>query len=257
MFTVTSEDMVSGWQSSPNVRGTTNILYNSISTIYLCAWVSLCLNLPQPGTNDWKLFLYKLRWHLVTVIFPEVIVATAAKQWLSAKQSVKMFADLGYPSWTIRHVFFANMGAIILAPSDGPKFPIDSQQLAFLVQHGFLSMPQISSNDIRLANKADGFARIIALIQMVWFCLYCVGRGVAAIGLAPLELTTLTFIFCTLHNFFFWFYKPMDPTRREVLRMDMPITVVTDTAGAPGAYVRTPLDFVTSPTDSKSLITPF
>ena len=143
MDTNTSMDLIRGWVSTPNTRGTINILYSSLSTIYLCTWTSLCLNIPRPGTRRWRFGLYKFRWQLFTIFFPEVLVATAAEQWLSAWQSVAEFAAIGHHEWTIRHGFFADMGGIKVEP-----FPVDSQQLAYLVKHKYLPMPQISTDDI-------------------------------------------------------------------------------------------------------------
>ena len=83
------------------------------------------------------------------------------------------------------------------------------------------------------------------------------GRGVSRIGLSPLGLTTLAFILCTLHAFFFWYYKPLDPDYPQVLSMDTPVSQVHRDPGAEGSYARTPLDFVKPPPDPKSLIMPF
>jgi hypothetical protein len=75
-----SMDLIWGWISTPNTRGTIDILYSSLATIYLCTWTSLCLNIPRPGTRRWRFGLYKFRWQLFTLFFPEVLVATAAEQ---------------------------------------------------------------------------------------------------------------------------------------------------------------------------------
>ena len=256
MMTI-SHDEIRGWTSSPNTRGTTDILWSSLTTIYLCTWTSLCLNFPQPGTRGWRFLLYKLRWQLVTIIFPEVVVAIAAEQWLSAQQSVRAFSAIGHPEWTRRHGFFADMGGIRVAPPDIEPFPVDSQQLAYLVRHKYLPMPQISTDDLCAADKADGFARLITLVQMTWFCLNCIGRGITHVGLSPLELTALAFILCTLHNYFFWFHKPLDPLRPEVLPMNTPIAYVCCNAGTKSPYTFTPLDFIKPPPDPKSLISGF
>lgn len=253
-----ANNLIWGWVSSPNTRGTINILYSSLSTIYLCTWTSICLNLPRPGEKrGWRFLLYKFRWQLITIFFPEVVVATAAEQWLSAYQSVRTFATLGHTDWTIRHGFYADMGGVKVAPPDIAPFPVDSQQLAFLVAHNYLSMPKISTGDICEVNKADGFARIITFVQIAWFCVSCVGRGKEHIGLSPLELTTLAFIVCTLHNYFFWYFKPLDPPSSKILDMAVPIAQVWRNAGVNYSYSRTPLDFVKPPPDPKSLITPF
>ena len=157
-------DLVQGWISTPNNRGTIDILYSSLTTIYLCTWTSLCLNIPQPGTRGWCFGLYKFRWQLFTVFFPEVLVATAAEQWLSARQSISEFATIGCYEWTIRHGFFADMGGIKVAPPDIEPFPVDSQQLAYLVKHKYLSIPHISTDEIRSVNKADELARAVTFL---------------------------------------------------------------------------------------------
>jgi hypothetical protein len=62
---------------------------------------------------------------------------------------------------------------------------------------------------------------------------------------------------CTLHTFFFWFYKPLDPDYPQLLKMSTRISKVRDDAGVERPYTRTPLDFVKPPPDPKSLIAPF
>ncbi|KAF2834354.1 hypothetical protein M501DRAFT_593989 [Patellaria atrata CBS 101060] len=258
MFHRHNDDLIWGWVSSPNSRGSINIIYSNLVTIYLCSWTSLCLNFPRPGEErGWRFLWYKFRWQLITIFFPEVVAVTAAEQWLSACQSVKTFATMGHKEWTVRHGFFADMGGIKVAPPDMPPFPVDSHQLAFLVKNGHLPMPRITTADICALNKADGLARILTLIQMAWFCLSCIGRGVGRIGLSPLELTTLALILCTLHNYFFWYFKPLDPQRLEILTMDIPIAQVRRIAGVEGSQLHSPLGFVNPPPDPKSLVTPF
>ncbi|OAP64542.1 hypothetical protein AYL99_00514 [Fonsecaea erecta] len=186
------------------------------------------------------------------------------------------------------------MGGILVAPRDYPAFPVDSQQLAYLIEHKGLVMPEIPSLDIQALNKADGLARLVTLIQMTWFCISFIARGATGLGYSTLEVTTLAFIICTLHTFSFWYYKPLDPQSQRVVPIDASIdqlcqrpgpdttsskttpevTVTTTTttsppviASAPAApatsslcietYSRTPLDFVKPPPDPKSLTVPF
>ncbi|OAG39522.1 hypothetical protein AYO21_06166 [Fonsecaea monophora] len=214
----------------------------------------------------------------------------AMEQWLSAHQSVRIFHGLGHPEWTTRHGFYADMGGILIAPRDYPAFPVDSQQLAYLVEHKSLVLPEISALDIEALNKADGLARLVTLIQMTWFCVSFIARGVTGLGYSTLEVTTLAFIICTLHTFTFWYYKPLDPQSQRVVPVDaninqlcerpssaaasktMPEVTVANAAainapigGAAGAgssssvesYSRTPLDFVKPIPDPKSLTIPF
>ncbi|OAL28082.1 hypothetical protein AYO22_03109 [Fonsecaea multimorphosa] len=184
------------------------------------------------------------------------------------------------------------MGGILVAPRDYPAFPVDSQQLAYLIEHKSLILPEIPTLEIQALNKADGLARLVTLIQMTWFCISFIARGATGLGYSTLEVTTLAFIICTLHTFSFWYYKPLDPQVQRVVPIDSNInqlcerpvcdtsskaapavtvtintTSTTGIASTPAAptspspcvepYSRTPLDFVKPAPDPKSLTIPF
>ncbi|KAM0176229.1 hypothetical protein ACHAPC_009290 [Botrytis cinerea] len=201
--------------------------------------------------------LYKFRWQMFAVFFPEVLVALAAEQWISARQSVRTFKELGHNGWTIRHGFFADMGGIIVAPKDSDHFAIDSYQLAYLIRNNYISLPPIDINDIRAVNKADGLARAVTMAQMVWFFMACLGRSVEGLNITPVELETLAFILCTTHTFFFWWNKPLDPARPLILPLNKTTEELCMPDHDPESFERTPLDFVRPAPDSKSLIAPF
>ncbi|KAF2182295.1 hypothetical protein K469DRAFT_587270 [Zopfia rhizophila CBS 207.26] len=256
------QDVVHGWMSTPNIRGTRDILSSSLSTIWLCTWTCLYLNIPPlRSRRGHRALLYKFCWQLFAIFFPEVLVATAAEQWLSARQSVTAFSRLGHSEWTIRHGFFADMGGILIAPLDCEPFPVDSQQLAYLVQNKHMDMPDITVDGITSVDKANGLARFVTLLQMGWFCVSCIARGAGGLGFSTLEVTTLAFILCTLHTFFFWYYKPLDPEIQKALSVNAEIKHLCQRPGIdpdlPESYTITPLDFVKPPPDPKSLITPF
>ncbi|KAI9646424.1 hypothetical protein NHQ30_004416 [Ciborinia camelliae] len=253
-----TEDLVCGWVSSPNTRGTLTIIWSSLSTVWLCTWTALCLNIPeQKNGRGWRMMLYKFRWQMFAVFFPEVLVALAAEQWISARQSVRTFRDLGHEEWTIRHGFFADMGGIMVAPRDSDPFAINSYQLAYLIKHKELLLPPIDIDDIRAVNKADGLARSVTMAQMAWFCMACIGRSVEGLNIAPVELETLAFILCTMHTFFFWWNKPLDPARPLTLPLSETTEELCMPDHDPESFERTPLDFITPAPDSKSLIAPF
>ncbi|KAF2812833.1 uncharacterized protein BDZ99DRAFT_437541 [Mytilinidion resinicola] len=262
MFPHPPQNVVHGWMSTPNIRGTRDILSSSLSTIWLCTWTCLCLNIPLARSRrGYRALLHKFRWQLFAIFFPEVLVGTAAEQWLSARQSVTAFSRLGHSQWTIRHGFFADMGGILVAFRDCEPFPVDSQQLAYLVENKHLAMPAISVDDILCVDKANGLARFLTMVQMLWFCVSCIARGASGLGFSTLEVSTLAFIFCTLHTFFFWYYKPLDPELQKIVPVVTDITHLFQRSGISldslESYTLTPLDFVKPPPDSRSLITPF
>lgn len=136
-----SSGLAQGWLAQPNGRGTLSILLSCITTMFLCSWSVLCLNIPEPEGRRWGFVKYKLRRQLFAIFFPEVVTSMAVEQWESANQSVQEFRRLGYPHWTMRHAFFADMRGFVLHSPGFPLFPVDSEQLAYLVKKKYLQYP--------------------------------------------------------------------------------------------------------------------
>ncbi|KAH0537651.1 hypothetical protein FGG08_005564 [Glutinoglossum americanum] len=248
-----------GWMPQPQGRGTFSILWSGITTIFLCSWTVLCLNIPEPGMGRWGFLGYKLRWQLFAIIFPEVIAGMAAEQWASANQSVQKFRKLGYPQWTMRHAFFADMGGFMLESPDVPPFPVDGEQLAYLIERKYLQYPIVHEETIWDRNKADGFARLVTSVQITWFFIQCLARWAQGLSLSTLEITTFATIVATLNSLYFWYHKPLDVETPIILRTDSRIANILIDAGdrAREPYSRTPLDFLKSPPVRTSLVAPF
>ncbi|KAI9709005.1 MAG: hypothetical protein M1812_007818 [Candelaria pacifica] len=259
----TPSGLAQGWVDSPDGRGTIDIVWSCIITIFLCSWSVLCLNVPAPQKGRWSILANKCRWVLFTILCPEVVTALAAEQWSSAKHSVKEFASTcknqeGFPVWTMRQAFFADMGGFVLHSPDFPAFPVDAQQVQYLVVNKYIPYPNVDEKEIWDKNKADGFVRALTIIQTLWFGLQCIGRATQRLPVTTFELSTLAFVFCTIPTFFFWHHKP--------LGVEAPIALITETSiksilGEPGACVKapyrlSPLEFV-NPPPGASLLTPF
>ncbi|MCJ1315190.1 hypothetical protein MMC15_000506 [Xylographa vitiligo] len=251
--------LAQGWIPQPEGRGTLSVLLSCLTTIFLCSWSILCLNIPEPGLSRWGFLKYKLRWQLFAIVFPEVVTSMAAEQWESANQSVIEFRRLGHPQWTMRHAFFADMGGFMLQCPDFPSFPVDSEQLAYLVERKHLRYPDIDQEMIWDRNKADGFARLITTVQFTWFFIQCLARWAQQLAISTLEITTFATILATLNTLYFWYHKPLDVGTPIVLETDSRIANILVKAGdrACEPYSRTPLDFLKSPPVSTSIVAPF
>jgi len=147
----------------------------------------------------------------------------------------------------------------MLESPDFPRFPIDGQQLGYLVEKKYIPFPEVAEKTIWDKNKADGFARTVTIIQMGWFCVQCIGRAIQHLQLSTLELTTLTLISCTLCTFFFWNHKPLDVETCIILRTETTIAEILIKVGdvASKAYSRTPLDFIKRPRSRTGLLSLF
>jgi hypothetical protein len=157
----------------------------------------------------------------------------------------------------VRHGFFADVGGVKVAPPDSEPFPVDSQQLAYLVKHKYLPMPQISTDDIRNVHKAEELARAVTFPSNgLVLSNLCGARSDARRALAARTNNAGIYLMRSAHLF---------PLVLQAAGFKLPVGAEHGHPGFAGArdvgaeepYTWTPLDFVKPPPDPRSLIAPF
>ena len=237
---------VTGWVSSPEGRGTIDIVWSSFLTIFLCTWTAVCLNIPHPDASKLKRLCNKAKWMLWAIIGPELVLAVAIGQFASARRSVKRFHGLQHKTWTLRHGFFADMGGILLQPRNSTPFLVNSRQLTYLVEHQYMEYPDITAEEIWDKSKADTLARILTLLQACWLVIQLLGRAILHLATTTLELSAGAIVLCTLGTFVCWLHKPNDVQKGVVLTIEATTAQILIDAGdeAAAPYRHTPLDFI-------------
>ena len=235
-----------GWVSSPDGRGTLDIVWACLLTTFLCTWSSLHLNVPAPQDSRLKCLFRRVRWMIQAFLAPEYVVFLATIQKIEAQRSCDEWKNDGYPFWTMYHGFFANMGGFVLQPPDIRPFPINSKQLLYLVKHDYTSVPEITQSEISNKGKQDGFQKFLTLLQLFWFVLQCVGRAIQHLPTTTLELATIGLVICTFASYYEWSCKPLDIEHPVVIPIRTRIAEILIDAGSRARmpYLRTPLDFV-------------
>lgn len=244
-----------GWVSHPNGRGTLDITWSCLSTIFFCSWCVLCLNVPAPDEGECRQLARKFKYLILAIVFPELLLFSAFGQNIAARSSVERFKKLGFKTWTLQHAFYANMGGIMLKAPDYQTFPINASQLCYLMENKYVDFSQETiariEKDIRDKNKNNGFTRFITVIQVGWFALQFIGRLAQGLAVTTFELTTIAFVACTLPTFECWRKKPADiQTPGIFLIPNISIDMILRTAGernSGSAYRKTPLDFADDP----------
>ena len=244
----TSSGHREGWVSQPDGRGTFDIIWSSLFTIFLCTWTSLHLNVPALKETYWQQCVRKFKWMVMAIMAPEFLVAFATGQKVEARRSVEMWKGSGFNDWTMRHGFYANMGGFILQPKDSQPFPINAKQLHYLVTRNYVRYPQITAKEVWDKSKQDGFQKTLTMLQTVWFVLQCLGRAIQHLPLTTLELTTFSFVFCNFASYYQWSNKPLDVESPTILHCEASTKDILIQAGnwpdAEKPYKQTPLDFI-------------
>jgi len=80
------------WHPEPEFRGTFGILSSCLITMSLCIWTSLHLNLPEHGKEHHQP-LRQIKWMILGLIVPELVVFNAWKQRKRAKRISKIMRE--------------------------------------------------------------------------------------------------------------------------------------------------------------------
>ena len=248
--TVSASSALLGWVPQPNQRGTMDIIWSCVSTLFICVWAILHLNVPAAQDNEVRIFFRRFRWMLLMIFAPELVMLYAAGQWTSARRSITDMASLGYRGWTLTHGFYADSGGFLLYSDDCVAFPVTAKQLHYLVQHEHVPMPTLSRREIWDKSKADLVAKTIATFQAGWLVTQCIARGIQHLPITILELSTLAMISCTACTAFFWMQKPLGVETPTSIFSKSTITQILLSAGeaAKDSFKDTPLDFIESQT---------
>jgi hypothetical protein len=73
------------WYSAPNYRGTWDLIVSCVLTLMICVWSALHLNVPVKQSKLKDRNVRRLRWILLGIFAPEVVVSTAFAQYLTAR----------------------------------------------------------------------------------------------------------------------------------------------------------------------------
>lgn len=232
---------IQGWVSQPNFRGTWDIIWTSIITIFICTYTLLCLNVPAANDTFFTNTRRRLGWMLLAIMGPEIVLTYAAGQWSRARRSVQDFHGSGFTNWTMRLAFFADMGGFTLRTSDSDgTFPLNAKQLHWLVVSGYLEYPQTTADEIWDKSKQDRLSKGITAFQVGYLIVDCIGRAAQGLAITTLELNALGIVVCSLMTFFSWLHKPADVRTPSVLKTKC----TTDEITSGREWRTTPLDFV-------------
>ena len=237
--------MTLGWVDQCNNRGTIDIIWSCISTLFICLWIMIHLNIPARHEGRWDSFVRKLRWLVQAALATETLLLSSGGQWASAKRSRAAMRALGHHHWTMVHGFYADMGGFLLQSPRYPPFPVTAKQIHYLVEKGYINIPTITEKEIFDKSKADHFTKTVACLQTGWFVTQCIARACQHLSVSPLELLTCAIILCTVTTYFFWLQKPLDVLTPTYIAIDISMAQILIDAGpkAEKPFRNTPMDF--------------
>jgi hypothetical protein len=239
--------------SSPNTRGTFDILWSCLFTIFICIWTVQHFNIPEQrdgrdegwrGDLKWglKKFTTRLRWMIITLILPEYLMGMAIGDRLNVSRLLKKARKLrlsdGSPlpkdelrNWTKTHVYFGDMGGYLvrtITPRvDGQGVMlvhICSDEVLDLREKGIIkALPTIYAHQIKDMSSANIFVKAAAIIQVIWMVIQAIGRRAAGLPVTQLEIETCAFAVQAFLTYLMWWGRPQGIQTCVELSLSAPI----------------------------------
>ncbi|PTB66526.1 hypothetical protein BBK36DRAFT_1169117 [Trichoderma citrinoviride] len=179
--------------SSPNARGTLDILWGSLFTILACTWTLQHPNIPkQRGTGD--------------------------PGRLEAHEDYKAMQDMAAEdgvAWSLSHCYYANMGGFVIRATPAEEeyfyelYHLKCRGICELRRRGDIKrLPDIATGDIEDKSKGDVFVKVIALGQILWSAFQIIARLARHLPVSPLEVAVVAFSACAVMIYGLYWDKP-------------------------------------------------
>ncbi|KLO19122.1 hypothetical protein SCHPADRAFT_993126 [Schizopora paradoxa] len=207
-------DPHSGWSDSPDTRGSFNVIWICLSTIFTCVYISVHVGVAAVKSvntdRTWQIItlpaLRKVYWLLFNIFAPELMVLVALCELQSAIAGVAFMKRRKVEGWKIRHAFFADMGGFKLA--NGVEFRKGTDFYEWFDQERpELNFHEIET-DIRDRSKANTVLKVLTCLQASWFLIETIMRFGEDLPVSELEVTTCTYIVCAIVTYGCWLRKP-------------------------------------------------
>jgi hypothetical protein len=84
----------SAFAKSPSSRGTTDLISSCLTTLGLCVWTAVHLNVPQNSSRV-RSTANRVAWMLMAAFLPEFVLWRALRQWTAARDLLKTVNTMG------------------------------------------------------------------------------------------------------------------------------------------------------------------
>lgn len=109
-----------GWVNDPDGRGTFSLVVSCLSTLLLCVYSAMHLNLPMYHESGARYVWRYCKWALIGVLGPELVVWTAWRQYISAHALRNEIREMKTPITKVT-VYHSRVGSQKLTNQSGGR----------------------------------------------------------------------------------------------------------------------------------------
>ena len=225
-----NDNLIHGWVSTDCGRGTSDILWSCLATIFLCVWTAMHLPVPyyrgqQPLSMRQKIIRSGIVPALVSVIAPEFLAFTAVCELTASWIGKKEIKSLTQVDWTLTHQFFLAMGGVCLRSPSGRYLQIGKEEVVVALKPSHsdskqakhppdwvLELENLTEDQIKDLAKSDTLSKLITCGQALWLVTQIVSRVCQHQAVTLLEVSTCAYVSCALLSYGAWWKKPQGCT---------------------------------------------
>lgn len=221
---------------NPAVRGSLQIVWICFTTLFVCVYQVLKLNLPDPrDTHRYPAIIRVLKTlglALLVLLAPEVALTESIFELADAYKKRKLLNKASGDSvyqWSLIRTFHANMGGIVVMQEDGNLAPVDGATLAKLIKRGHINAkPPLTNEEIMDKSKDDAFSKIVAIGQIFYFSIDFLARIIQSTPTSQLELGVASTALYSVMSYILAWWKPKSIETATVIELQKASPDVTD-----------------------------
>lgn len=212
-----TDGLTRGWVSTDCGRGTIDILWSCLATIFLCVWTAIHLPVPyyreeKPRTIRDRIVRSKIVPALICVLVPEVLAITAIIDLAGARQARNRLEDVLKRKATLTHGYFVEMGGVCLRTPSRVHHQLDVKSIEELAERSGFDVcgANVSEDTINDLGKSDPLTKTIACVQTLWFVTQVLSRLREHKAITLLEVSTSAYVLYAVIAYAAWWEKPQD-----------------------------------------------
>lgn len=224
-------------------RGTVGLLWQCLSTIFLCLYVALHFDIPVRPLDFWATMFRKCFFVLIMAIAPELLPSNAFNEWARARTIRKAWNSVLGTQYSLKQIHLIMSGGLqVSASTEEHSRSLELEFLILIEREGLtpdryrkarhphfqefwdsVSSCLPSDREIDDRSKSDILGKVVTCFQALNVLALIIGRLIKQLDVSLLEIATSSYIALALISYIFWIRKPYNLATYTTMELPFPL----------------------------------